>query len=75
MDIYIILQGWFTKMKDRILKEMKKLENDYMKQMSGIYQDNEVIHIKMDNLLLEAVDPEIKKEYKRIREKIGFWYA
>jgi hypothetical protein len=62
-------------MKDRILKEMKKLENDYMKQMSGIYQDNEVIHIKMDDLLLKAVDPEIKKEYKRIREKIGFWYA
>jgi hypothetical protein len=62
-------------MKDRILKEMKKLEDDYMKQMSGIYQDNEVIHIKMDNLLLEAVDPEIKKEYLRIKEKIGFWYA
>lgn len=38
--------------------------------------DNEEIHEKADDILLEFIDPEIKKAYEELQNRVkGFWYS
>ena len=52
-------------------KEIEQMR-EICKNYSG---DNEVIHSKLDDFVIEFLPKEIKDEYNRIRDDVGFWYA
>ncbi len=45
----------------------------YLKHLDG--HDQEVDHIKADEILLSFVPEEVMATYNEVRENIGFWYA
>lgn len=55
---------------------IKKLNELKPPSNSNNRVDNEAIHIEADGILLECVDPDIKKIYEELEELVrGFWYA
>lgn len=55
-----------------IVSEAKKAFEEARQKARG---DHEQLHYEFDKVLLECVDPEIKAEFKRESENVGFWYS
>ena len=54
-----------------IQEKLDKMTEIYLKHS----QDNETLHDKFDEILLESVPHEIRDFYNRVRDERGFWYA
>jgi hypothetical protein len=54
---------------------IKKMREAEEKMDAVSYYDEEYLHYEIDDIIIEFLPPEIKREYDRIRNKYSFWYA
>lgn len=53
---------------------LKKMREAYDKMGNWNY-DEENLHSDIDDIIVQFLPPEIKKEYDRIRDRYSFWFA
>ena len=60
-------EGKKLKVKDGVMK-LKKIRKKYK-------DDPEVMHIEADDIIREFLPHEIREEYERLENEVGFWYS